>query len=163
MSSKFNPSPPVNWQFNLLMARVVFYTSTRRFAPAFSIIYSMTKLLAPPRQATVCGLDLAPHTMYHAIKHSPNGRYDLRRESVRCTYTTCGTSTLKNLKVYYENFNDGSMQNMGKFENVLAAIPRGKSDCNIAFVELKYALDQLGFEVRGDRRFARICGHQSYR
>ena len=37
---------------------------------------------------------------------------------------------------------------MGKFENVLAAILRGTSDSNIAFAELQYALDQLGFEVR---------------
>ena len=37
---------------------------------------------------------------------------------------------------------------MGKFENVLAAILRGTSDNNIAFAELQYALQQLGFEVR---------------
>lgn len=37
---------------------------------------------------------------------------------------------------------------MGKFENVLAAILRGTSDNNIAFAELRYALEELGFEVR---------------
>ena len=37
---------------------------------------------------------------------------------------------------------------MGKFENVLAAILRGTSDNNIAFVELRHALEVLGFEVR---------------
>jgi len=41
---------------------------------------------------------------------------------------------------------------MGKFENVLATILRGTSDNNIAFSELQYALQQLGFEfrVKGD-------------
>ena len=37
---------------------------------------------------------------------------------------------------------------MGKLENVLAAILRGTSDNNIAFAELRYALEALGFEVR---------------
>ena len=37
---------------------------------------------------------------------------------------------------------------MGKFENVLAAVLRGTSDNNIAFAELRYALEELGFEVR---------------
>ena len=38
---------------------------------------------------------------------------------------------------------------MGKFENVLAAaILRGTSDNNIAFVELRHALEVLGFQVR---------------
>ena len=37
---------------------------------------------------------------------------------------------------------------MGKFENVLAAILRGTSDNNIAFAELRHALEVLGFEVR---------------
>ena len=37
---------------------------------------------------------------------------------------------------------------MGKFENLLAAILRGTSDNNIAFVELRHALEVLGFEVR---------------
>ena len=37
---------------------------------------------------------------------------------------------------------------MGKFENVLAARLRGTSDNNIAFVELRHALEVLGFEVR---------------
>lgn len=37
---------------------------------------------------------------------------------------------------------------MGKLENVLAAILRGTSDNNIAFAELRYALEALDFEVR---------------
>ena len=37
---------------------------------------------------------------------------------------------------------------MGKFENVLDAILRGTSDNNIAFAELCYALEELGFGVR---------------
>lgn len=37
---------------------------------------------------------------------------------------------------------------MGKFENVLTAILRGTSDNNIAFAELRYALEELGFAVR---------------
>ncbi|MCX7239616.1 MAG: type II toxin-antitoxin system HicA family toxin [Burkholderiales bacterium] len=37
---------------------------------------------------------------------------------------------------------------MGKFENVLAAILRGTSDNNLAFADLQYALQKLGFEVR---------------
>lgn len=37
---------------------------------------------------------------------------------------------------------------MGKLENVLAAILRGTSDNNIAFSELRYALEAIGFEVR---------------
>ncbi len=42
----------------------------------------------------------------------------------------------------------GSSIHMGKFENVLAAILRGTSDSNIAFAELRYALEELGFTVR---------------
>ena len=37
---------------------------------------------------------------------------------------------------------------MGKLENVLAAILRGTSDNNIAFADLRYALEAFGFEVR---------------
>jgi len=37
---------------------------------------------------------------------------------------------------------------MGKIENVLAAILRGTSDNNIGFADLRYALEELGFEVR---------------
>ena len=37
---------------------------------------------------------------------------------------------------------------MGKLEGVLAAILRGTSDKNIAFGDLRYALEALGFEVR---------------
>ena len=37
---------------------------------------------------------------------------------------------------------------MGKLESVLAAILRGTSDHNVAFAELRYALEELGFEVR---------------
>jgi len=37
---------------------------------------------------------------------------------------------------------------MGKLESVLAAILRGTSDNNIAFAQLRYALEALGFEVR---------------
>lgn len=37
---------------------------------------------------------------------------------------------------------------MGKFENVLDAILRGTSDNNIAFAELRYALEEIGFAVR---------------
>ena len=37
---------------------------------------------------------------------------------------------------------------MGKLENVLAAILRGTSDNNVAFAELRYALEALDFEVR---------------
>jgi hypothetical protein len=37
---------------------------------------------------------------------------------------------------------------MGKFESVLATILRGTSDINIAFSELHYVLQQLGFELR---------------
>ena len=37
---------------------------------------------------------------------------------------------------------------MGKTENILAAILRGTSDSNIRFADLRYALEELGFEVR---------------
>ena len=37
---------------------------------------------------------------------------------------------------------------MGKLENVLAAILRGTSDNNIAFSDLRYALETLDFETR---------------
>jgi len=37
---------------------------------------------------------------------------------------------------------------MGKLENILAAILRGTSDNNIAFAELRYVLETLGFDVR---------------
>ena len=37
---------------------------------------------------------------------------------------------------------------MSKLENILAAILRGASDNNVAFSELRYALESLGFEVR---------------
>ena len=37
---------------------------------------------------------------------------------------------------------------MGKFENILSAIPRGASDNNIAFSDLRFALESLEFEVR---------------
>ena len=37
---------------------------------------------------------------------------------------------------------------MGKFENILSAILRGASDNNIAFSDLRFALESLEFEVR---------------
>lgn len=37
---------------------------------------------------------------------------------------------------------------MGKLETLLATILRGASDNNIAFSELRYVLESLGFEVR---------------
>ena len=37
---------------------------------------------------------------------------------------------------------------MGKLDNILAAVLRGASDNNIAFSELRYALESSGFEVR---------------
>ena len=37
---------------------------------------------------------------------------------------------------------------MGKLESILAAILRGASDNNIAFSDLRYVLESLGFEVR---------------
>ena len=37
---------------------------------------------------------------------------------------------------------------MGKIENILAAIMRGASDNNISFSDLRYVLEELGFEVR---------------
>ena len=37
---------------------------------------------------------------------------------------------------------------MGKLENILLAILRGSSDNNIAFADLRLALESLGFEAR---------------
>lgn len=37
---------------------------------------------------------------------------------------------------------------MSKLENILSAILRGASDHNIAFSDLRYTLESLGFEVR---------------
>ena len=39
-------------------------------------------------------------------------------------------------------------KNVGKLENTLSAILRGASDNNIAFSDLRYVLESLGFEVR---------------
>ncbi len=37
---------------------------------------------------------------------------------------------------------------MGKIEHILAAIMRGTSDSNIGFADLRYVLDEFGFQVR---------------
>ena len=37
---------------------------------------------------------------------------------------------------------------MGKIEHILAAIMRGTSDNNIEFADLRYVLDEFGFQVR---------------
>lgn len=41
---------------------------------------------------------------------------------------------------------------MGKLEKVLAGLLRGTADQNLAFADLRYVLEQLGFEerVKGD-------------
>ena len=37
---------------------------------------------------------------------------------------------------------------MGRLEKVLASVLRGTSDYNLAFADLRYVLEQLGFDVR---------------
>ena len=41
---------------------------------------------------------------------------------------------------------------MGRLEKVLASVLRGTSDHNLAFADLRYVLEQLGFDerVKGD-------------